>query len=283
MSRAIRAALVAVAVTWLISPASAAPSTGAELAKEVKTDHRVTVHVPAGWVEAPRESVDLVMANVQKSAGGKVSVAFVCSYRQSDGPGWQFEPWFVVVAMKTGPMPEPELAHMRAFSKGMQSGVEEGARNNPGLSKVTIREPEYDPEVKMIWTELEMPLPTGGSFVTVMGNRLTNEGTVSFNGFCSSTELETARPLFRSMANAMVIDESLQYKGAPAAASQTRQLPRELVISRMLGQIAAALVSVALVAFGIKGLLRLFSGKRADGPSHIDGRSSGPPPPPPVA
>ena len=206
--------VVAVVVVVTFGVVMCGVCTAVELTQEFKAKQGFTIRLPGDWVEIPKEVMDEAFAEVKQ-----MNRQFRAPHYgfQLASEEWMDTAYVMVQVYDGGKIPEPDARGRKEFEKGMKRG----ARDNAGfgrdvISEIKVGEITYDSERRIIWSSLEVKGPGGEQVREVVATVLTEKGAIYVAGFARGDEYEKWVPVFRAMAESVVLPEKLKYRSRRA-------------------------------------------------------------------
>lgn len=191
-------------VVPLILVALSAQVRAADPSQEYRVSDGISMQIPPGWVRIPPNVLDEDSRLSQQNVPASVNMTMDAGFQPSTNSTWM-EPPYIVVYVRTKRVPEKELKNYKTMNHRLKTAV---GKIDPSCSSLDINSLIYEPGPHILWVKMRDP----AGFYTIMGMKLTEQGTIVTGLYCDDKEEKKYSPILERMVRGIILPERLEYK-----------------------------------------------------------------------
>ena len=174
-------------------------------------DNDFNITVPSNWVEFPKDILAQYSKALRESTGS--SETHEHGFQLNTVDKWFTYPYTLIQIKRSGRIPDEQLKQYRKFQPNLLEGlrtIEDSLQET--ISNSSQGETLYEPEKNILWSIFSMDVANIGPVKGVIAIKLTEYGFIQLVGYAIDSEFDQYLPLYKSMAESIVLSEEDEYK-----------------------------------------------------------------------
>jgi hypothetical protein len=175
------------------------------------TKPAVTLELPTGWVEVPREVLQQFYDEMKRQAPLANIPKYDYAFQSTEGPPWLAYPYVLVKLSPTGRPTERELTDLPSID--LNASYQEKSGDWSAVMKDTsLGKMRYDKAANVVWITSKSDVVNIGSVSGISGIIPTEKGFVELHGYAKTPDFAAHLPTFEKIITGARVAPDLQYK-----------------------------------------------------------------------
>jgi hypothetical protein len=175
------------------------------------TKPEVTLELPAGWVEVPREILQQFYDEMKRQAPLARIPKYDYAVQSTGGPPWLAYPYVLVKISPTGRPTERELTDLPSIDLNA-SYREKSGDWSAVLQDTSLGKMRYDKAANVVWITSKSNVVNIGEVSGISGIIPTEKGFVELHAYAKSPDFAAQMPMFEKIVTSARVAPELQYR-----------------------------------------------------------------------
>jgi len=171
----------------------------------------VTLDVPDGWVEVPRDVLQAFHDELQRQAPLAQVPKYDYAFQSAAGPPWLSYPYLLVKVTATGRPTEHDLETLPTID--LDSKVRD---RNDGWGDIvkgsSLGQMRYDKAANVVWLSSKSDIATIGTVTGLSGMIPTEQGFLELHGYAKEADFAQHLPTFQKIITSARVAPALAYQ-----------------------------------------------------------------------
>jgi hypothetical protein len=221
---------------------TAAPAANEQTYRNVTIyEGHVTLDVPAGWNEIPREVLDFYALRAAEASGGRMTESYQFGFRPAD-PEIDFVlPQFLIQIRESGRLNHRQFLRLPS-AEALQAAGERSLAEHVGplVRGLALGETEFDRDAFALQLSNTLDLRIEGETAVETVAFLTERGLFTIHFYAHASEASAMAPIFEHITRSVQFDRELAYR--PRLADRWPPRPAAFFLLAVLIGVAALFV-----------------------------------------
>ncbi len=179
---------------------------------EVIQKPEFSLTLPDGWVEIPKETLELMTANAQAKVPSIKLSPYVCGFQLDSGKVELLAPYILVQwAGKGKRLSEQQLRSMQKIDL-TKAVKDKGIQLDEIVPNAALGHMKYDEASNIIWMDMEAGSVALGKGRSVMAGFPTEIGLLQVTGHFMSADANADLPAYQQIVKSVVISPEIAYR-----------------------------------------------------------------------
>jgi hypothetical protein len=175
------------------------------------TRPEVTLDLPDGWVEVPREVLQQFHDEMKRQAPLANIPKYDYAFQSTQGPPWLAYPYVLVKVSPTGRPTERELTDLPSID--LNESFKERSGDWSNLMKGTsLGKMRYDKAANVVWITSKSDVASIGEVSGISGIIPTEKGFVELHAYAKTADFGEHFPVFEKVITGARVAPELQYR-----------------------------------------------------------------------